>query len=199
MLVMIIPCLTYLASTVLSVLSVVELAKPEASLWARSALNFNVPYWSISMALSILLTLLLVSRLLWMRRQITSTMGIEPGKMYTNVAAMMVEPALPYSLVSLIYIILYGMRNTAQSLFLALLVQAECTAPELIVLRVVSGRAWSTSTRSQEPMSEIQFNSEAQTESISNMAHRTNDIPTITFCHATNAESKFNSSPASIV
>lgn len=79
------------------------------------------------MSLSMLLTLLLVSRLFWLRRKLIKAMGKEHGGVYTSIAAMLVESALPYGIISAVYIILYGLQNPAQSLFLGPLVQVEAS------------------------------------------------------------------------
>ena len=81
------------------------------------------------MALNIFLTLLLVSRLLYMRHKITSTLGAQYGKTYTGIATMVLESALPYGLVSLIFIVLYSIQNIANLLFLPLLVQVQVCFP----------------------------------------------------------------------
>lgn len=81
------------------------------------------------MSPNIILTLLLVTRLLWMRRQIVRSLGQEYGKMYTGVATMVLESGLPYGVISFIFIILYGIGNTAALLFIPLLAQVEVSPP----------------------------------------------------------------------
>ncbi|KAI0309238.1 hypothetical protein OF83DRAFT_1179865 [Amylostereum chailletii] len=98
------------------------------------------------MTLSIVLTILLVTRLLYMRHQVISAMGSHYGQMYASIASMLVESALPYGVFSFIFIILYGIQNTATNLFIPLLTQVECIAPMLIVIRVSRGDAMSSDT-----------------------------------------------------
>lgn len=77
------------------------------------------------MSLNIILTGLLVSRLLFMCRKIRSVLGDEHGKFYTNIATILLEAAVPYGIFSLIFIVLYATGNTAENLFIPLLIQAE--------------------------------------------------------------------------
>lgn len=123
--------------------------------------------------------------MLLIRRSVGSSLGKKHGRVYrksflqqvatlllirlddiiVGVAAMLVESAAPYAIVSLTYIILYGRNNTAQNLFLPLLVQVEvrvsllehfysrvthfnfqCLSPILIFLRVANGQDWDRST-----------------------------------------------------
>lgn len=109
----------------LGILTTVQAAEPNSSLWADGTLNFSLPYFSLSMALNIFLTILLVSRLLYMRYKITSTLGAQYGKTYTGIATMVLESALPLGLVSLVFIVLYSIHNTAELLLLVLLVQVQ--------------------------------------------------------------------------
>lgn len=109
----------------LGILTTVQAAEPNSSLWADGTLNFSLPYFSLSMALNIFLTILLVSRLLYMRYKIISTLGAQYGKTYTGIATMVLESALPLGLVSLVFIVLYSIHNTAELLLLVLLVQVQ--------------------------------------------------------------------------
>ncbi|KAF8960225.1 hypothetical protein BDZ97DRAFT_1834589 [Flammula alnicola] len=141
-----VPILMWLASIATGILFTVQAALPNSSLWANSTLNFSVPFFSLAMALSILLTGMLVLRLLYMRREITKVLGPHHGKAYTGIAAMMLETAAPYGIFSFIFIVLYAKKNTAANLFIPLLSQVEGITPMLIILRVSRGRAWSGDT-----------------------------------------------------
>ncbi|KAI0919681.1 hypothetical protein AcV5_001677 [Taiwanofungus camphoratus] len=143
--ILVIPVLMWLASAALSILTTIQAARPNSSLWANNTLNFSVPYWSLSIALNLLLTILLISRLLYLRRMILSTpLGHSLGSAYTGVAMVVLESALPYFLVSFVFIVLYGLNNTAANLFIPLLLQVACITPELIILRVAGERAMSS-------------------------------------------------------
>ncbi|KAK0214243.1 hypothetical protein EDD85DRAFT_872857 [Armillaria nabsnona] len=123
-----IPGLALLAITILGVL------------WASEVIDISVPYWSLSISFNLLITLMITSRILLMRKRIQASLGRQYGTTYTGVAAMMIECAIPYALVSFIFIILYGLKNTASNLFV----------PELptllIILRVSRGQALSKET-----------------------------------------------------
>ncbi|PCH39110.1 hypothetical protein WOLCODRAFT_167811 [Wolfiporia cocos MD-104 SS10] len=153
------PFLMWLASTALSILVCVQTARPNSSLWANNTFDFYVPYWSISIALNIILTLLLITRLMYVRQKVVPSMGGQYGKLYTAVATMVLESALPYSVVSIIFIILYGMKVTAENLFIPLLVQVACIAPEVIILRVTRGRALSSDLIPGQNISSMKFGS----------------------------------------
>ncbi|EMD39212.1 hypothetical protein CERSUDRAFT_152269 [Gelatoporia subvermispora B] len=153
---LVLPIIVLTASTVLSCLLTIQTALPGGSLWSTNTINFSVPYWSISMSLNIILTLLLVARLLWMRRRISQVLGPQYSSTYTSVAAMIIESALPYALVSFVFVVLYGLQNTAENLFIPVLTQVECISPMLVIMRVARGRAVSYQTMSQAILSGTQ-------------------------------------------
>jgi len=108
----------------LSIVTVIQLALPFSPTWTRIP-NFSFPVWMMLMVLNLLLTFLLAIRLLYMRHRLQSAMGAQHGKTYTSIAAMVVESALPFGILSIIFIVLFGKRDPAQNLFLPLLVQVE--------------------------------------------------------------------------
>jgi len=123
------------------------------------------------MSLNILLTMLLIWKLIYMRHQLQKSFGSDHTRLYTTLATMILESALPYGLISFIFIVLYGTKNTAADLFIPLLVQVEvshcprskrllpsitnlkCISPMIIILRVARGQAWDNETVSADRLS----------------------------------------------
>jgi len=60
-----------------------------------------------------------------MRNRLRESFGSEHAHLYTTMATMILESALPYGLISFVFIVLYGTNNTAAVLFIPLLVQVE--------------------------------------------------------------------------
>lgn len=109
----------------MSILHCVQASRANAALWDQTTLNLSVPYASLAMSLNILLTIVLVWRLLDLRRRLPITVTEEVRQRYNGVEALIVETALPYGLVSFIFVVLYGLGNTGSNLFVPLLVQLE--------------------------------------------------------------------------
>ena len=84
---------------------------------------FGVPYFSLSVALNIVLTLAIAVRLLMMRRSVVSSLGPEHAKMYISVTSMMIESAALYSITGLIFIVSYAVNSNVQNLALPVLGQ----------------------------------------------------------------------------
>ncbi|KAM5531778.1 hypothetical protein V8D89_014548 [Ganoderma adspersum] len=136
--------IVYLTSTAISILSVFQASRPTASLWTDTTVQFTVPYFSISIGLNILLTLLLVSRLLYMGYHARRTIGKDHSQTYISIATMLVESAAPYAITGLMFIIMYAHSSNVQNLILPVLGQIMCISPEVIILRVAVRRAIST-------------------------------------------------------
>ncbi|KAJ3476308.1 hypothetical protein NLI96_g11250 [Meripilus lineatus] len=145
-LIVLIPFLAIVTSTILSVLTLVQSALPGANLWTRITFSFAVPYWSLSISINILLTLMIIYRLVTTRNLLISALGKEHARDYTSLIAVTIESASIYSIVSLIYIVAFARNSAVQNLCLPVLGQLMCIAPELIILRMAFGTAFSRET-----------------------------------------------------
>ena len=153
------------------ILLTLQASHPKSSLFTKNTLVFSLPYFALSMSLNVLLTVLLIWRLIYMRHQLKKSLGSDHTRLYTTLATMILESALPYGLISFIFIVLYGTKNTAADLFIPLLVQVEvshcprskrlltsitnlkCISPMIIILRVARGQAWDNKTVSADHLS----------------------------------------------
>ncbi|KAJ7691018.1 hypothetical protein B0H17DRAFT_935478 [Mycena rosella] len=147
------PALFFVACIILSVMVVIQLALPNVALP-----QLSLAVWIVLMLLPIWLTILIAGRILYHRRTMIDVLGPKYAKNYAGVSAIVVESAVPFTVISIILLGLFGDNNTAQNLFVSLMVQVECIAPELIILRVVLGRSWTKGTMAGDGQrSEMQF------------------------------------------
>ncbi|KAJ7074778.1 hypothetical protein C8F01DRAFT_1225195 [Mycena amicta] len=140
------PALMLLGSIVSSLALIVASFRLENSFWAGLSIQFGTAYWSLSISLNILLTLLITGRIMLLRRRIRSSLGTQHTQKYFSAVAMLVESAALYAIVGLIFIITYARSSTVQNLIFPPLGQVQGIAPMLILARVAEGRAWSQST-----------------------------------------------------
>ncbi|KLO13649.1 hypothetical protein SCHPADRAFT_915187 [Schizopora paradoxa] len=140
------PILTLLGSFTVSVLLLFQLTQPGASLWTRVAISFGIPYWSISISLNVIVTLLIVARLLYMRRVTRIALTPEHASTYTSIVAILIESAALYSTVGLIFVISYARNSMVQNVLLPVLGHIQAVSPLLIILRVARGVAWDRRT-----------------------------------------------------
>ncbi|KAI0317230.1 hypothetical protein OF83DRAFT_1083743 [Amylostereum chailletii] len=133
------PILMYLTSVSLSVVDLITLSHPGNSMFTDSAVNFGLLYWSFSISLNVVVTGLIVSRLLYMRRRLGHDGG-RSGKTYIGVSAMLIESAALYSLSAIVFLVGYSLRDPLQ--FAAEPVEViQGIAPLMIILRVANGQA----------------------------------------------------------
>ncbi|KAI0663838.1 hypothetical protein C8Q70DRAFT_953067 [Cubamyces menziesii] len=161
------PFIVFLGSTAMSIMTLFQSSRPNANLWTKVTIQFSLPYWSISIALNTLLTLLLVSRLLYMSYNARKALSDDHGKPYISVAAMLLESAAPYAIVGLIYIITYARNSQVQNLVLPILSQVMCISPEVIILRVAMGSATESTSRESGRSTTLKFRSAPGLESSS--------------------------------
>ncbi|KAJ7362514.1 hypothetical protein DFH08DRAFT_950778 [Mycena albidolilacea] len=147
--------ISYAPPTVVSAILIARLSQPGNTIWTKISINLAVPYLSISISMTIILTMLIAGRLLFMRSRLRKVMGPNMTIPYVTSTAMLVESATLYSVNGLILLISYGLNSAIQHLALPLLGQTQSIAPLLIILRVARGQAWSDKTTVQ--FSSVQF------------------------------------------
>jgi hypothetical protein len=170
--VMALPCLAYLGSFSMGVMWLVQISAPASSPWSTSSnsINFTLPYFWLSLALNITMTIAIVSRVLLFRWRITRVLGPKYGSQYTSIAALLVESALIYSTFALLFLVPFALNHPLANTFLQMLSQVQIIAPLLIIYRVASGEAWSSDTavhltRSTTAKPELKGSSSSQVHS----------------------------------
>jgi len=139
-----VPCLIFSASTVLSMISLVQSALPNANFFQKSTTNFSVPWISLTSALNLLVTGLIAGRILYMGHKygrVLSKTNSSHYNPYTGVIAIIVESALPLSIVGIIFSVALK-KGSPIAIFFAITFGAfTALAPQLIILRVAMGHA----------------------------------------------------------
>jgi len=143
--VMFIPCFLFLGSFVTGTLFLLQISA--ASPFVSAKLDWTIPYFSISLAINLFVTIAIVSRLLLFRRRIASVLGPSHGTQYTSVAAMIIESAALFSVFSVLFLVPFGLKSSMASIFLESMGQVQACATLLIILRAASGKAWSANTQ----------------------------------------------------
>jgi len=100
-----------------------------------------MPYWALTTSLNVIITILLTFRLMRMRRTVIETLGPDHAKLYTSVMSMIVESVVLYALFGLACIIMFAVGSNLLNMVEPVAGQVLCS-PELIILRVAHGRAW---------------------------------------------------------
>jgi hypothetical protein len=88
-------------------------------------MKLAIPYWAISISMTVILTALIAGRLLFMRYRLDKLVGARTSTPYVTITAMLVESAALYSINGLIFLVSYGVNSPSQNLWLPLLGQTQ--------------------------------------------------------------------------
>jgi hypothetical protein len=92
---------TFLLVVVVSIITLVECALPNISLLNGKPIQLAVPWALLSVSLNIMLTAMICFRLMRMRALTREVLSPEMSRMYTSIAAMLVESAAPFSILGI--------------------------------------------------------------------------------------------------
>ncbi|TCD61350.1 hypothetical protein EIP91_008560 [Steccherinum ochraceum] len=141
-------CIALLGSLSMAVLFAIETASP-FGFFSSQATSFALPYFGLSLALNIWLTLMIFLRMLFHRRQGRKIFGTNYGKHYASISTMFIESAALYAISSILLLGTYAPQHPINQIWLGLEPSVQMISSYLIIYRVVEGRAWNSETFNQ--------------------------------------------------
>lgn len=108
----------------LSLLLIIELSQPGITRWSKISVNLAIPYWSISIALNVIITTYIAARLLYMRRRLRRVVT-DGAVEYVSLTAMLIESAALYTINGLVFLVSFSVHSPIQYLALPLLGQTQ--------------------------------------------------------------------------
>ncbi|KAJ3810413.1 hypothetical protein EV368DRAFT_48992 [Lentinula lateritia] len=139
--IIILPVLIYFSSIGTGIVLLYASAQPNTSFGASAVTHFGTAFWSISVALNIIVTLLIAGRLI-MAQHALKHVQVESSSHYNPIIATFAESAALYSISGLFYIAFFVRNNPIFYVFNALFCSMTSIAPTLIILRVALGVAY---------------------------------------------------------
>ena len=176
----------------MSLIALTESALPNSSFFVKTTTDFTVPWLALTCGLNAIVTILISGRIIYYAR-LASTTGLSSGRSssHTSVVAVMVESALPFTILGILCAVYFGKQQAPELAFAVVwgsfvvsisfssferifflppnsnLINyinlnyyfLQPISPQLIILRVAMGRAWTkeTSTKLGVASSNIQF------------------------------------------
>ncbi|KAJ7577927.1 hypothetical protein C8J56DRAFT_1031238 [Mycena floridula] len=115
---------------------------------SADAVEFGTTYFSISLSLTVIVTLIVVARLVYLQRLVSKALGNTSEYRYHYISAwsIILESSAMYSVVGFIFLVLYNKNNPVSNIFTQWMVQVMCISSELVILRVATGSAWTART-----------------------------------------------------
>ncbi|KAI0319584.1 hypothetical protein OF83DRAFT_1054702 [Amylostereum chailletii] len=143
------PFLLYLGSIAMGLVTVVQSALPGSDFFKGKTVNFDVPWTALSVALNIVVTCLITYRILRARRALRETLSPESLRVFTGVIAILIESALPFSVLGIVFTVTYGKNLDGGPAFSFIWGTLCALSPQLIIFRVATGQAWTRDLVSQ--------------------------------------------------
>jgi len=143
------PTLIFVLSTVMAIITVVMSGLPNANLFRGAPVNFGIIWISATVGFNVIVTVMISARLLMARKSLQAVGGPEFCSVYTGAVAILVESSAPFSILGIIFVILFA-KSMPEEFFFSNVWGSFCTlSPQIIILRVSMGAAWNKDTVSQ--------------------------------------------------
>jgi len=164
--IIILPCFLWLATLAFGILELYVSGTPNANFFVGLAAHIAVTYAATSIGLNVLVTCLICGRILFYARFAQKQLGQAIAETYFSIAAIIIESALPYTLCGVAFLVSFGLNSEISILFLSFYIMFTCISPQMLILRVASGRAWDSKTATRPHSSSMFFSSVAPTTTI---------------------------------
>jgi len=144
--IVIFPGILYLGTWALGILNLWASGSPGSNFFAGKAAHIVLAYYSLTVGLTIVMTGLICGRIIAQARHVKAVFGHEGARTYTNAAAVIVESSLLYAAAGIASIVTTGLDSDTSVLLGTFFGMFSCISPQLLILRVVSGRVWTRGT-----------------------------------------------------
>lgn len=156
------PGLMYLACVVLGImLTYYQVVQTNSTTQDSVAVNLGTPYYSLSLSLNVLLTIIIVIRLFRHRKEIKDALGyrVTNGSLYDAIILMFIESSALYAATFLMFIGPWGTGSWVAGIFFPILIETQAIAPFLIILRVANRSALTSDILPSMDLASLHFRS----------------------------------------
>jgi len=156
------PIVLLLASFAMGTLWTLQSSQPGLSFYSALPEAYGISYYSISLSINVILTVLIVIRLLQYRATVMTSLPAAHARHYLSLVTILVESAALYSVFAIIFLVTYGVNNPINQIFLSLAQAFQQISTYLIIYRLADGRAWKTTTLARETITTMAFDPNAR-------------------------------------
>ncbi|KAL6306352.1 hypothetical protein BKA93DRAFT_729644 [Sparassis latifolia] len=133
------PCFMWIATFGLGITELYASGAPSGDFFAGLAEDIGIAYYSTSICMNVIVTCLICGRVIYLGRIMQRNMRVSH---YTGAIPIIIESAIPYTLFGIAFLVSYGLGSGISILFMSIYVMFTCISPQLIILRVNQGQAW---------------------------------------------------------
>ncbi|RDX50535.1 hypothetical protein OH76DRAFT_455973 [Lentinus brumalis] len=152
------PVILLVASFVMGTIWTLQSSHPGLSMYSKEPLAFGTAYYTLSLGVNIILTILIVTRLLMFRRSHLEHLPAEHSQQYLSIVTLIIESAALYSCFAIAFLVSYALNSPINQIWLGFAQAAQQVATYLIIYRVADGKAWTSRTMNEAAMTSIKFN-----------------------------------------
>ncbi|KAH0828710.1 hypothetical protein J3R83DRAFT_3116 [Lanmaoa asiatica] len=135
-------------------------SSPGNSFFTGVASRLGLAYYTVSVFLNATLTSMICYRMLRHGKMVQEYLGHEYASPYFTVVTIIVESVFPYALSGIAFLVSLGVGSPTSIAFFNVYVLMMCISPQMLILRVIAGRAWDKDTFNP-PGSTVKFNPRA--------------------------------------
>ncbi|EMD31805.1 hypothetical protein CERSUDRAFT_119376 [Gelatoporia subvermispora B] len=168
--IVIFPIFLFMSTWGLGILEIWASGSPGANFFKGNAARIVLAYFSTTIGLNVLTTILICIRILSQAKRVEGVLGRTGSRMYTNASALIIESALPYAAGGIASVISMGLNSDISVLMGSFYIMFACISPQLLILRVLKGRVWTRETTSAFPTTFAAAPSSGLTDSTRGMA-----------------------------
>ena len=147
---------------------------PGLSLYSAQPLAYGTAYYTLSLGVNIILTVLIIARLLMYRRTHLAHLPPQHAQQYFSIATLIIESAALYSIFAVAFLVSYAMNQPINQVFLGCASAAQVRfmlispapavplihglqqiATYLIIYRVADGTAWTKETMQSRTLTSL--------------------------------------------
>ncbi|KAF9242557.1 hypothetical protein BU15DRAFT_43940 [Melanogaster broomeanus] len=140
--VIIVPSILWVATLGLGSMVKWSTAPSGGTIFSGLASIYALSYYTASALLNSSVTGIICYRMVIHGMVVKKQLGQEYAHTYFNVISIIVESVLPYSLSGVAFLISLGIGSATSTAFCSVYILLMCVSPQLLILRVIMGRAW---------------------------------------------------------
>ncbi|KAJ6495049.1 hypothetical protein C8R45DRAFT_1133228 [Mycena sanguinolenta] len=141
--VVVFPALLFLASTVMGIIFTVQSGLPDGNFFRGRAVQFGTPWLVLTITFNVVATAMIIVRLTCVIRGMRDVLARSRAEVYLNVISILIQSALPFTLLGIGYLITY-VNGAPESLAFTSIWGAFVTlSPQAVILHIAMGSVWS--------------------------------------------------------
>lgn len=135
-----IPLALFFSTKALGLALITKISQPMNTIW--TSVHISLPYFILTCASSVIVTILITTRLLLHRRKIDVLYSKSYGKSHLGAGAILIESCALNAVFGLASVITYATRSPVSRLFVSSWAQIQFIASCLVIYRLAKKRAW---------------------------------------------------------